>query len=159
MNAGLDSTAKRREFYQPMAKQNFCKAGLLHSENGLALLKYNLGYQLFHKYGTQEQMAATSFIDKMKSLVLSSPPSSNYTNSIQSELLVPTPPIELPFPSATPTNSITKNSFQQNMATGKVNIQAAARLRTVLHCKPDPLAAIVPATPLDRMCVVETGKP
>ena len=66
MNAGLDSTAKRREFYQPMAKQNFCKAGLVHSENGLALLKYNLGYQLFHKYGTQEQMAATSFGDKIK---------------------------------------------------------------------------------------------
>jgi peroxiredoxin len=32
----------------------------------LALLKYNLGYQLFQKYGTQEQMAATSFVEKMK---------------------------------------------------------------------------------------------
>src|SRR4030095_16090335 len=66
MNAGLDSTAKRREFYQPMAKQKFCNAGLLQSENGLTLLKYNLGYQLFQKYGTQEKMLATSFVEKMK---------------------------------------------------------------------------------------------
>ena len=66
MNAGLDSTASRRQFYQPMGKQKFCNAGLLQSENGLALLKYNLGYQLFQKYGTQEQMLATSFVEKMK---------------------------------------------------------------------------------------------
>ena len=66
MNAGLDSTAKRRQFYQPIAKQKFCNTGLLQSEHGLALLKYNLGYQLFQKYGTQEQMLATSFVEKMK---------------------------------------------------------------------------------------------
>jgi peroxiredoxin len=66
MNAGLDSTASRRQFYQPMGKQKFCNAGLIQSENGLALLKYNLGYQLFQKYGTQEQMLATSFVEKMK---------------------------------------------------------------------------------------------
>jgi hypothetical protein len=30
---------------------------------------------------------------------------------------------------------------------------------TVLHCRPAPLAAMVPATPLDSTCVVETGKP
>ena len=66
MNAGLDSTTNRRQFYQPMAKQKFCNAGLLQSENGLALLKYNLGYQLFQKYGTQEQMLSTSFVEKMK---------------------------------------------------------------------------------------------
>jgi len=66
MNAGLDSTTKRKQFYQPMTKQKFCNAGLLQSENGLALLKYNLGYQLFQKYGTQEQMLATSFVEKAK---------------------------------------------------------------------------------------------
>jgi peroxiredoxin len=66
MNAGVDSTASRSEFYQPMAKQQFCNAGLLQSEHGLTLLKYNLGYQLFQKYGTQEQMLATSFVEKMK---------------------------------------------------------------------------------------------
>src|SRR5215203_3490906 len=66
MNAGLDSTAKRRQFYQPMAKQKFCNAGLLESEHGLTLLKYNLGYQLFQKYRTQEQMLATSFVEKIK---------------------------------------------------------------------------------------------
>ena len=66
MNAGLDSTTKRRQFYQSMAKQKFCDAGLLHSEHGLALLKYNLGYQLFQKSGTQEQMLSTSFVAKMK---------------------------------------------------------------------------------------------
>jgi peroxiredoxin len=66
MNAGLDSVASRRQFYNPIAKQNICHAGLLQSEHGLTLLKYNLGYKLFQKYGTQEKMLATSFVDKMK---------------------------------------------------------------------------------------------
>ncbi|TMI61527.1 MAG: TlpA family protein disulfide reductase [Bacteroidetes bacterium] len=66
MNSGLDSNSKRSQFYQPIAKQKICNTGLLQSENGLALLKYNLGYQLFQKYGTQEQMLATSFVEKMK---------------------------------------------------------------------------------------------
>ena len=66
MNAGLDSMASRSQFYQPMAKQEFCNPGLLQSEHGLALLKYSLGYQLFQQYGTQEQMLATSFAEKMK---------------------------------------------------------------------------------------------
>ena len=29
----------------------------------------------------------------------------------------------------------------------------------MLHCSSDPLAAIVPATPEDSTCVVETGRP
>ena len=66
MNAGLDSIAKRQQFYQPLAKQDLCNAALLQSEHGLALLKYNLGYKLFQKYGTEEQMLATSFVEKMK---------------------------------------------------------------------------------------------
>jgi peroxiredoxin len=66
MNAGLDSTAKRSQFYQPMTKQKFCNTGLLQSEHGLALLKYNLGYKLFQKYGTEKQMLSSSFIEKMK---------------------------------------------------------------------------------------------
>jgi peroxiredoxin len=66
MNSGLDSATNHKQFYQPMAKQKFCNAGLLQSENGLTLLKYNLGYQLFQKYGTQEQMLAISFVEKIK---------------------------------------------------------------------------------------------
>ena len=66
MNSGLDSAAIHQQFYQPMAKQKFCSASVLQSEHGLTLLKYNLGYQLFQKYETQEQMLATSFVDKMK---------------------------------------------------------------------------------------------
>jgi peroxiredoxin len=66
MNAGIDTNSKRSQFYQPVAKQKFCNAGLLQSEHGLALLKYNLGYQLFQKYGTQEQMLAISFVEKIK---------------------------------------------------------------------------------------------
>src|SRR4030095_2833722 len=42
---------------------------------------------------------------------------------------------------------------------GKVSTQARIRLRTVPRCRPEPLAAIVPATPEDRTCVVLTGKP
>ena len=32
-------------------------------------------------------------------------------------------------------------------------------LRIVLHCSPEPFAAIVPAMPLDNTWVVETGSP
>jgi hypothetical protein len=32
-------------------------------------------------------------------------------------------------------------------------------LRNVANCKPEPFAAIVPATPDDRICVVDTGRP
>ena len=45
------------------------------------------------------------------------------------------------------------------IAAGRVMTQAMAMERRVDHCRPDPLAAMVPATPLDRMCVVETGTP
>jgi hypothetical protein len=45
------------------------------------------------------------------------------------------------------------------MAAGRVRIQASAMLRTVAICSPEPLATIVPATPDDRMWVVETGSP
>ncbi|SAK54713.1 hypothetical protein AWB78_01410 [Caballeronia calidae] len=43
--------------------------------------------------------------------------------------------------------------------TGSVRIHASARLRTVRHCRPEPFAAIVPATPDDSTCVVLTGRP
>jgi hypothetical protein len=45
------------------------------------------------------------------------------------------------------------------MDAGKVSTQAISMLRTVDHCRPEPLAAMVPATPDDSTCVVETGKP
>src|SRR5262249_31353794 len=45
------------------------------------------------------------------------------------------------------------------MAAGSVSTHAINRLRTVAHCSPEPLAAIVPATPDDNTCVVETGSP
>ena len=32
-------------------------------------------------------------------------------------------------------------------------------LRMVAICRPEPLAAIAPATPDDSTCVVETGRP
>ena len=42
-------------------------------------------------------------------------------------------------------------------AAGRVKIQARAMLRMVDSCKPLPLAIMVPATPDERTCVVETG--
>ena len=45
------------------------------------------------------------------------------------------------------------------IAAGSVITQASAMLRTVDICSPEPLAAMVPATPEDRMWVVETGSP
>ena len=46
-----------------------------------------------------------------------------------------------------------------SIATGSVSTQAIARFRIVDICRPDRLAAIVPATPDERTCVVETGRP
>src|SRR5215510_3128466 len=42
---------------------------------------------------------------------------------------------------------------------GSVRIHASRRLRTVAHWSPEPLAAMVPATPEDNTCVVLTGSP
>ena len=42
---------------------------------------------------------------------------------------------------------------------GRVRTQAIAKLRTVDHCRPDRLAAMVPATPEESTCVVLTGSP
>ncbi len=44
-------------------------------------------------------------------------------------------------------------------AAGSVKIHAAAMLRRVDICSPLPLAAMVPATPEESTCVVETGSP
>jgi hypothetical protein len=45
------------------------------------------------------------------------------------------------------------------MAAGNVITHANAMLRTVESCNPEPFAAMVPATPEDSTCVVETGSP
>ncbi len=53
-----------------------------------------------------------------------------------------------------------KNSVPaMRIAAGSVVTQASAMLRTVDICRPEPFAAMVPATPEDRMWVVETGRP
>jgi hypothetical protein len=66
MNAGVDSSAEHKRFYETLANQKFCDAGILHSEHGLSLLKYTLGYQLFQKYGEQKKMLEVSFVEKIK---------------------------------------------------------------------------------------------
>jgi hypothetical protein len=45
------------------------------------------------------------------------------------------------------------------IAIGRVSTQAMAMLRTVDHCRPEPLADMVPAMPDDSTWVVETGRP
>src|SRR5271169_2191857 len=47
----------------------------------------------------------------------------------------------------------------RQMDAGSVSTHAKARLRTVLICIPEWFAAMVPATPDDKTCVVLTGKP
>lgn len=68
LNAGYDSTERNRQFYQSLAGQKFCDAAILHSEHGLELVKFSLGYNLLRKYGSQEQMLAASFFEKAKSI-------------------------------------------------------------------------------------------
>ena len=46
-----------------------------------------------------------------------------------------------------------------SIATGRVITQASAMFMTVLRCNPAPLATLAPATPDDRICVVDTGNP
>ena len=48
---------------------------------------------------------------------------------------------------------------ESRIAAGSVSTQASAMLRSVDHWMPEPLAAIVPATPDDSTWVVETGRP
>jgi hypothetical protein len=50
-----------------------------------------------------------------------------------------------------------KNVAPKNVAAGKVRTHASKMLRTVACCSPALLANIVPATPEERMCVVDTG--
>jgi len=45
------------------------------------------------------------------------------------------------------------------MAAGSVSTHAMAILRMVASCRPDPFAAMVPATPEESTWVVETGSP
>jgi hypothetical protein len=45
------------------------------------------------------------------------------------------------------------------IAMGSVNTHASNKFRTVLHCKPERFASMVPATPEDNTCVVLTGNP
>ena len=47
----------------------------------------------------------------------------------------------------------------KRIAAGSVRTHAISRLRTVALCRPDRRAAIVPATPDDSTCVVDTGSP
>ncbi|CAB3778041.1 hypothetical protein LMG28614_00525 [Paraburkholderia ultramafica] len=65
-------------------------------------------------------------------------------------------------PDPRPWNAIRNTQYKPAASaidTGSVSTHARIRLRTVPHCRPEPLAAIVPATPDDSTCVVETGKP
>jgi thiol-disulfide isomerase/thioredoxin len=68
LNAGYDSTDQHRPFYQSLAGQKFCDGSILHSENGLELVKFNMAYNLVQKLGSQEQMLATSFVEKARSI-------------------------------------------------------------------------------------------
>jgi hypothetical protein len=52
-----------------------------------------------------------------------------------------------------------KRNAERAIAQGRVKTQASAILRRVDICTPEPLAAIVPATPEERTWVVETGRP
>src|ERR1700684_3318451 len=48
---------------------------------------------------------------------------------------------------------------ESTIAAGSVSTQPSAILRRVDHCMPEPLAIIVPATPEESTCVVDTGRP
>ncbi len=68
LNAGYDSTERHSQFYQSLAGQKFCNASILHSEHGLELVKFSMGYNLLRKYGSEKQMLAASFVEKAKSI-------------------------------------------------------------------------------------------
>jgi hypothetical protein len=51
------------------------------------------------------------------------------------------------------------NKPERVAAAGRVTTQAIPMFRRVAICRPQPLAAIVPATPDERTCVADTGRP
>ena len=55
-------------------------------------------------------------------------------------------------------NNLTSFEYGESQA-GNVRTQASSKFRKVPDCKPDRLAAIAPATPEERTCVVLTGSP
>ncbi|HET9278676.1 MAG TPA: TlpA disulfide reductase family protein [Flavitalea sp.] len=64
MNSLMDTVEQRRSFYRSLAGQRFCDARILHSAHGQQLVRYCLGYNLYHKFGSQKQMLETGFTDK-----------------------------------------------------------------------------------------------
>jgi len=59
-------------------------------------------------------------------------------------------------------NRCVKSQYSEpdsRIAAGRVSTQAISRLRMVDICRPERFAAIVPATPDESTCVVETGRP
>ena len=59
-------------------------------------------------------------------------------------------------------NKCVKSQYSEpdsRIAAGRVSTQAISRLRMVDICRPERFAAIVPATPEESTCVVETGRP
>ena len=59
----------------------------------------------------------------------------------------------------TSARKITKRIPDNSMVAGKVRNQASSKLRTVPNWMPDRSAAMVPATPEAKTCVVLTGRP
>ena len=75
---------------------------------------------------------------------------------------VPGARAEVAFGRGRPQNSLVNSQYKQpdsSIATGRVSTQAISRLRSVAICRPEPLAAMVPATPDDSTWVVDTGRP
>jgi hypothetical protein len=48
---------------------------------------------------------------------------------------------------------------ERRIDAGRVNSHTIAKFLTLVHWRPERLAAIVPATPEDKTCVVLTGDP
>ena len=69
------------------------------------------------------------------------------------------PPVWPAYPAGEPFARLWDIAPASAIAAGRVMTQASAMERTVLHCRPEPLAAMVPATPDDNMWVVDTGTP
>ena len=59
----------------------------------------------------------------------------------------------------TKSSAAAKNIAPRNIHAGKVSTHANMILRNVARWRPERFAAIVPATPEERTCVVLTGNP
>jgi thiol-disulfide isomerase/thioredoxin len=68
MNGGIDTSSMHTGFYESLANEKFT-GSILNSENGMQLLRFNIGHNLFLRLGAVDKMLKTPFKEKASSIM------------------------------------------------------------------------------------------